>query len=186
MFALQKKRDVIMKLRPYKKSDAQHIASWINDKETFYLWSAGCLGEYPFSDEVLNAEYDKHDCDDNYFPMTAFDDQGVCGHILLRFTDAEKKIVRFGFVIVDNCRRGRGLGKQMLKLAFKYAFELLKADKVTISVFNSNSSAVKCYKSVGFTPSVGENNESYDIDGERWECTLLEIGKGEYISKYKL
>lgn len=175
-----------MKLRPYKKSDARQIASWINDKETFYLWSAGRLGQYPFSGESLNEEYDKHDCDDSYFPMTAFDDKGICGHILIRFTDDEKKIVRFGFVVVDSSRRGQGNGRQMLKLAFKYAFELLKADKVTISVFKRNGQAIKCYNSVGFTQSSIENNECYDIYGEKWECSLLEIGKGEYISKYKL
>lgn len=54
--------------------------------------------------------------------MTAFDETGVVGHLIMRFTDAEKTILRFGFVIVDDMKRGQGLGKEMLLLALKYAF----------------------------------------------------------------
>lgn len=31
--------------------------------------------------------------------MTAFDDSGVIGHMIMRFTDEKKTILRFGFVI---------------------------------------------------------------------------------------
>lgn len=61
--------------------------------------------------------------------MTAFDETGVVGHLIMRFTDEEKKTLRFGFVIVNDTKRGMGYGKEMLKLAIKYAFDILKVEK---------------------------------------------------------
>ena len=40
--------------------------------------------------------------------MTAFDENGVVGHLIMRFIDEEKSILRFGFIIVDNKKRGMG------------------------------------------------------------------------------
>lgn len=50
--------------------------------------------------------------------------------------------LRLGFVIVDDTKRGKGYGKEMLSLAVKYAFEIFKAEKLTIGVFANNPSAL--------------------------------------------
>ena len=50
-------------------------------------------------------------------------------------TDEEKKTLRFGFVIVNDTKRGMGYGKEMLKLAIKYDFDILKVEKITLGVF---------------------------------------------------
>lgn len=55
----------------------------------------------------------------------------------MRFIDEDKSILRFGFVIVDDIKRGQGYGKEMLQLALKYAFEVLKVNKVTLGVFEN-------------------------------------------------
>ena len=66
--------------------------------------------------------------------MTAFDENGIVGHLILRFTDEKRKVLRLGFVIVDDTKRGMGYGKEMISLSLKYAFEILKVDKVTIGM----------------------------------------------------
>ena len=43
---------------------------------------------------------------DNFYPVTAIDESGIVGHMILRYTDDKKSIVRFGFVIVDDTKRG--------------------------------------------------------------------------------
>ena len=68
----------------------------------------------------------------------------------MRFTDDEKKVVRFGYVIIDNEKRGKGIGKELMKLAIRYAFEILRAEKITLGVFDNNESAEKCYSACGF------------------------------------
>ncbi len=63
----------MLRLRPYKRCDAENIVSWIQDEEAFYKWSAGVLGSYPITAEDLNAHYDKMADSDSYYTMTAFD-----------------------------------------------------------------------------------------------------------------
>ena len=107
--------------------------------------------------------------------MTAFDHSGVVGHLIMRFTDEEKKVLRFGFVIVDDSKRGKGYGKEMLSLALKYSFEILKVEKVTLGVFENNLPAYYCYKSVGFKDVIMQHSEYYNVLNECWKCLELEI-----------
>jgi RimJ/RimL family protein N-acetyltransferase len=109
---------------------------------------------------------------DNMFPLTAVVGEEIIGHILLRFPSEDKSVIRFGFVIVDDLKRGKGYGKQLLRLAIDYAKRELGAQKITLGVFCDNLSAVECYKSVGFR-IIGE--DAYPIDGEKWKGFEMEM-----------
>lgn len=87
---------------------------------------------------------------DNFYPMTAFDENGIVGHLIMRYTDEKKTTLRLGFVIVDDTKRGMGYGKEMISLSLKYAFEIYKAERVTIGVFENNMHAYYCYEAAGF------------------------------------
>ena len=166
-----------LRLRPYKPHDAEKIVSWIKDEDALRKWSADRFGDFPITSEDINDKYLKNngDCweEDNFYPMTAFDDSGAVGHLILRYTDAEKKIIRFGFVIVDDAKRGKGYGKQMLILAIKYAFEIFGAEKITLGVFDNNEPAYFCYKAAGFI----ENGEESvcELFGEQWRIVEMEV-----------
>ncbi len=169
----------MLRLRPYKKCDAKYIIRWIKDEVTFRKWSSDRYDSFPITEDDINKKYIdcNGDCsdNDNFYPMTAFDDSGVVGHLIMRFTDSEKKILRFGFVIIDDTKRGKGYGKEMLELSLKYAFDILKANKVTLGVFDNNMPAYYCYKSVGFKDVALKEPEYYYILNESWKCLELEI-----------
>jgi RimJ/RimL family protein N-acetyltransferase len=110
---------------------------------------------------------------DTVFPYTAIDAAGkVVGHIMLRYPDSSKVVIRFGFVIVDDQLRGKGYGKDMLQLAIQKAKQEYGAEKITLGVFDNNPSALRCYESVGFQV-IG--TDSYLIDGEEWKGKEMEI-----------
>lgn len=144
----------MLRLRPYKSCDSKHIADWIKNEETFVKWGGERFGSYPINAKIIDDKYrlNNGDCveEDNFYPMTAFDDSGVVGHFIMRYINGNNKILRFGWVIVDDTQRGKGYGKQMLELGLKYAFEISGVEKVTIGVFENNIPAYKCYKSIGF------------------------------------
>ena len=165
----------MLRLRPYKACDAEKIVSWITDEEMFYKWSAGRYNHYPITAEDMNKYYDAFAYDDNFYEMTAFDETGAVGHMIMRFTDAEKKNLRFGFIIVDGEKRGKGLGKQMLKIAVRYAFDVLFAERITIGVFENNPAAYNCYKSIGFNEPHPPQYEMYHLMNEDWKCIELEM-----------
>ena len=138
----------MLKFRPYKKIDAQIIASWITSEWEFYEWSAGILGDYPLTPEMLNAYADSIEYDDTSFHMVATEGDRPMGDLAMRFPDEERREVRLGFVIVDPGRRRAGYGNRMLGLALKFAFDLLRAQRVTLKVFEENELAYRTYRSV--------------------------------------
>ncbi len=66
--------------------------------------------------------------------MTAYDENGIIGHFTLRFVDDDRKTIRLGFVIIDNSKRKKGYGKQMIDLAIKYAFDNIGVNKISLGV----------------------------------------------------
>lgn len=174
----------MLRVRPYKSCDAEIIAGWLKDEDVFYKWSGGRFGEFPISARDIDDKYrlQNGDCleQDNFYPMTAFDDSGVVGHFIMRYIHGDYRILRLGWVIVDAAKRGRSYGSGMLKLGLKYAFEILGAEKVTIGVFENNLPAYRCYRAVGFQEALMEKEESADIKGEHWKIIELEITKGMY------
>jgi len=157
-----------MTLRPFNINDAPTILSWCKDKQAFRRWSADRYQHYPALPEDMMKQYEG----DNLYPLTAVVGEEIVGHILLRYPSEDKAIVRFGFVIVDDSKRGKGYGKQMLHLAIDYAQRKLGARKISLGVFCDNLSAIECYKSVGFRIT-GE--DAYLIDGEEWKEYEMEI-----------
>ena len=165
-------------LRPYEDRDAAAIVSWIGDERTFRKWSADRFESWPITAEDLKRHYAAAD-PDRFFPMTAFDDAGPAGHLIMRFTDEAKKVLRFGFVIVDGKRRGMGLGREMLALAARYAFESLKAEKITLGVFENNEPARRCYRAAGFRDGDPAKAGVYRVMGEEWKCLEMELVRPE-------
>lgn len=158
-----------MKLRPFSIEDAPVILSWIKDKTDFRKWSADRYSSYPPKPEDMLAQY----ANDIIFPFTAIDDAGkVIGHIILRYPDSSKTVIRLGFIIIDNQLRGKGYGKQMLELTIQKAQRDYKVQKITLGVFDNNPSAIRCYESVGFTVT---GTDTYLIDGEQWMGKEMEI-----------
>ena len=174
----------MLKLRPYKPCDAETIISWCKDEVCFRRWTSDRYDKYPITAQDMNHKYlDLNgDCaeTDNFYPMTAFDETGPVGHLILRYTDGEKKHIRFGFVIVDDTKRGKGYGKQMMRLAQKFAFDIFKAEKVTLGVFENNLPAYRCYQAAGFRQV--EESSVCMVNGEAWKIVEFEMTKEEYAS----
>ena len=157
-----------MTLRPFNINDAPTILSWCKDKHAFRLWSADRYRDFPAKPEEMTEQYKG----DNMYPLTAVVGDAIVGHILLRFPSEDKSLIRFGFVIVDDSKRGKGYGKQMLRLAVDYAQQILGANRISLGVFCDNLSAVECYKSVGFRIT---GTDAYLIDGEEWKGFEMEL-----------
>ena len=168
-------------IRPYKPQDAEKIVSWIKNERDLRKWSADRYSAYPITAEDINYKYLKcnGDCEeaDNFYPITAVDANGPVGHLILRYMNKEKTIIRLGFIIVDDSKRGLGYGKRMIQKAMRYAFDMLKAEKITLGVFDNNPSAYYCYKAAGFKEISVEEDIVFEMLGEKWKCIELEVNK---------
>ena len=166
----------MIRLRPYKACDAQIITTWLKDEYTFRQWSADRYEKYPITPDDMNSYYDRDKNNEQIWGMTAFDQTGVVGHFTMRFPNSNSfDEIRLGFVIIDDKRRGKGDGKEMLSLAIQYAFDFVKVKKISLGVFENNQTAINCYESCGFKKVKLENSESYLCMGEAWNCIEMEL-----------
>ena len=156
----------MIRIRPYKTSDAGEILSWCQDEKAFYQWTAGVLGSYPITQKEFCFV-------ESLMPFTAFDETGIIGFFTLRNLDESFDELRFGFVIVNPHKRGKGYGKAMLRLGLKCVFEIYGAKKAPLGVLENNFSAYYCYKAVGFSDVVLGVTEKYCVMGEEWNCKEL-------------
>ena len=156
----------MIRIRPYKTSDAGEILSWCQDEKAFYQWTAGVLGSYPITQKEFCFV-------ESLMPFTAFDETGIIGFFTLRNLDESFDELRFGFVIVNPHKRGKGYGKAMLRLGLKFVFEIYGAKKASLGVFENNFSAYYCYKAVGFSNVVLDVTEKNCVMGEEWNCKEL-------------
>lgn len=140
----------MLRLRPYKLCDSKYIVNWVKDEQAFVMWCANKF-TYPLTEDKLNIYKESYEKDENGWLITAIDEKGTpMGHILMRMADYENESIHLGFIIVDPAIRGKGYGKEMLKLVIKYAFEILNVRRITLAVFDNNPAAHYCYKASGF------------------------------------
>ena len=158
----------MLRLRPYKKEDADTIISWSQDERGFYQWSAGVMGDYPITQKEFEFV-------DSLMAFTAFEEEKKIGFFTLRNPGDNMYELRIGFVILNPEERGQGKGKEMLKLALKYAFEIYGADRVSLGVFENNKPAYYCYKAVGFEDAILDETETYQVHYEEWKCIEMAI-----------
>ena len=163
-----------MRLRGYTKDDASVIAGWIRSEEEMYKWSADRINRYPISGEDIDGNYSQQMESGRFHPFMAVDDAGrPVGHFIIRYPQADDdSSVRFGFVIVDPAFRGKGCGREMLRLGLLYAAESLHARRVDLGVFEGNESARRCYASLGFREY---GRRACTLPLGTWTCIDMEL-----------
>ena len=170
----------MLRLRPYKPGDGEILIKWFSQGEReFVKWSAGQFA-YPLTKDQLDAYYEKWTQEENGWPMAAVDEKGrLAGHLLMRSADYQENSLFFGFIVVDPSVRGKGLGKEMISLALRYAFEILKADTVRLRVFANNPAAKACYEAAGFRPEL-QIEKGFSYQGEQWDNIQMAACRQEW------
>ena len=159
-------------IKPFNSTYIDTILSWTKDKESFYRWSAGVLGDYPIDFNKFNEKIKEMKQTKLFYPYIVKLDNKVIGFFTLRYRVENVNNLTIGFVILDSLYRGMGYGKKMLDLAINLAFEVYKSDSVNLRVFKDNTAAYNCYKKVGLK----ENGvcETYNILDYKWDVVELE------------
>lgn len=160
-------RKIVIRLRPFKSIDIEKLLPWLADERIFTMWnSAGFL--YPLTKEQIEKKLKEVESHSDEWVMAALDEAGeFVGHFYMRRADFQKNSVHLALIVVDENKRGQGLGRQMVEKAVEYAFSILGVDKVTLGVYECNPRAYACYQKVGF------KEEAFTLDavqfqGESW------------------
>ena len=163
-----------MRLRAYRTDDARIITSWVRSEEELYKWSADRFNVYPLPPEVIDKSYQDQLKTGRFIPLTAVDEEEkVVGHFIIRYPDPNNdSSVRFGFVIVDPDIRGKGCGREMLRLGISYVKDNLTATRIDLGVFENNPKAKRCYESLGFKDY---GSHEFQAPYGTWNCIDMEL-----------
>lgn len=161
-------------LRPYLPTDANVITTWLKSEYLMRQWCADRYERYPVTPDDMNSYHQQYIEGHNSIAFTMVDGEEIVGYITLRTPADDSSEQRLGFVIVDDSKRGKGLGKALVCMAVDYAFSKLGTTKVSLGVFDNNPAAIRCYESAGFHRVVIPETESYECLGETWNCIEME------------
>ena len=94
------------------------------------------------------------------------------GSTYLRDIDTKNSKAEYGVFIGEEGTRGQGIGKEILNLTVKYAFENLKLHKVYARVIDTNKASLYCFLHSGFFEEAFFK-ESVLLDGQYRNVIIL-------------
>lgn len=127
--------EILLRLREFHPADANIIAGWLKSEYLMRQWCADRYSRYPVTADDINSYHDKYIDGHSSIALTMVDAAKVIGYITLRKPSDQNSEWRLGFVIVDDAKRGLGLGKKLVSMAIDYAHKELDATKVSLGVF---------------------------------------------------
>lgn len=153
--------------RQYKTRDAETVTGWVKDRTALFLWSADRFRGFPLLPETFDGTY----ADKSLMGYIAEDNGIMIGHLFMQ--ELGDGVLKFGLIIVDPGKRGKGYGKRMLLSALELAKEKYAPKKVLLYAFDTNEAAYNCYKSMGFKET--GNIIDHIFDGQTHFYRQMEI-----------
>lgn len=139
------------RLRPVKLSDKEYSLKWRNDPEFRELNLALRL---PITEEMEDKWYQKVLDGQNHskivYAIEDIEDNKMVGFVILSKIDWVSGTADFGIALGEKDRRGKGIGKEAMRIFVDYVFETLNIRKLSLYVVSYNSKAIGMYKRFGF------------------------------------
>ena len=144
----------MIEILPLEKADAERIVAWnAGTSADFLVQWTGRGYEYPLTADQITSRIDaQSSCD--YLLYKIVLNNEMIGTIELMAIDKAAKRARIGRFLLDPALAGKGYGTAALKAFVRKAQDALGIEKLSLSVFDYNHAAIRCYEKAGFQ-SVG-------------------------------
>ena len=167
-------------LREYRAEDLHSIRKWVNDEaSTRYLsarfWPPQTMNDTEeFLSRMLQSSHNA--CN---FVIADLQDEHYIGQCDLFRLDWKQRLGEIGMVIGSEAERGRGIGREALRLLERYAFRTLGLERLELEVHMHNERALRCYRAAGFTLE-GVRRHAFFTDGCFCDLGMMSILREEY------
>ncbi|MBK7377411.1 MAG: GNAT family N-acetyltransferase [Ignavibacteriales bacterium] len=140
-----------IRLRALTKKDISKTIRWHNDLELKNLtlshpYPVTDLQEEEWIDNIIKDKSNRN----VYFGIEDKLSLELVGIIFLSKINLIHQTCWLGVFIGDNNSRGKGFGKEAVRLVTEYAFNNLNLRKVSLEVVVTNKAAISVYKKLGF------------------------------------
>ncbi|MBU4316112.1 MAG: GNAT family N-acetyltransferase [Proteobacteria bacterium] len=170
-------------LQKFNGNDFARLIAEVPDARFLLQWS-GPKYVYPLDDAQLQATVELSTGDQPSFRVSKAVLSGAletAGHIQLMNIDYKSATCTLGRVLIFKAYRGKGLGKELVALAVKEAFENLNLNEILLSVFDFNTKAIATYKSIGFVEYQFEPG-ARPFQDEKWNVIKMKLHKDRYAA----
>lgn len=155
-----------IRLRALTKKDILKTIKWHNDLELKNLtlshpFPVTDLQEEEWIDNIIKDKSNKN----VYFGIEDKLNKELVGIIFLSKINILHQTCWLGVFIGDKNSRGKGYGKEAVRLITEYAFNNLNLRKVSLEVVSTNKAAISVYKKLGFVIE-GEMKKQVFIEGK--------------------
>lgn len=157
-------------LGPLVAADAQAMFAWLNDPAI-----ARSNGEVrPTDGQGFTAWFNAVGKDRSrvYFAIRAKGEQRLLGYLTILDLHPFFRSAELGITIGAPADRGRGLGREAVRLAMGYCWCQLDLQRLTLRIYGDNPAAVRCYEKAGFVVEGVLRCAAY-FDGERVDVTVM-------------
>ena len=171
-------------LEPFSEADFDRLIGWVPSSDFLLQW-AGPDFEYPLDREQLDEHLRGAQGDLSsklIYKVVDCENGTAIGHIELAAIDRRNGSARVCRVLVgDPAYRGKGIGTVMMEKIVEIGFRQLGLHRLELSVFDFNTSAIRCYEKVEFVKE-GYIRECRKADDEYWSFYIMAILRQEWES----
>ena len=158
------------------------------DAETFALWTQDDNYMRMLDDDPIRPEPpakfssfgDAQDENSYYFHLKTLSDDVLVGFVVLFNFKWGNQSAEMAIGIGDPSYRGKGYGQDALKLILNYGFNELNLHRISLTVMDYNTPAIKAYERVGFVLE-GTHRQAVQRQGKRYDLLLYGILRDEFI-----
>jgi hypothetical protein len=168
-------------IRPSVFSDCKQFAKWETKFAVTEFFSINCDRDY----EEVVLEFVERMADKTKLQFTICDKQeNLLGRIYISNLSKEYDSLDITRIYIgDPNERGKGYGKEALKLMLDYCFINLHMERVSLDYFEGNKVASALYESMGFKHE-GLARNACKKDGKYYDLNLMSILRSEYYGKF--
>lgn len=167
----------MIKLEKFTNKYYNDLISWIVTEENLMQF-AGPAYVYPLTKEQLDNSLK----DINRYAFSVIDRNIHIGHGEIYLKDTS---IHLGRILVgEKTKRGKGIGTEIVNKLLEFGFTHFDMTTAELNVFEFNTSAIACYKKVGFviTPNKSMKRE---IKNQVWTAINMTLTKEQWNANRK-
>lgn len=162
-----------VELRRHDRANYPLYARWYGDEEVWRLTSWAAEPMQRGAVERLFEDRERSSLDDSFAVHWEGEDKPV-GVVSLANINRANSSADLSVIVGDEKDRDRGLGTEAIRLLLDYAFEELGLNRVGLSVFDFNETAIHAYEKLGFEEE-GRLRQAIWRDGDFHDAILMSI-----------
>ncbi len=178
----------MIQLLPFERSDFALLMEWLQDESMLINWS-GSLFSYPLTisslEWYLKDTNDLQKSDAFVYKVVNTTLGQTIGHISLGGISRKNRSGRISRVLIGHqASKGKGYCRQMIEAVSAIGFDDLKLHRISLGVYNNNTSAIRCYQSAGYSIE-GVNRDILWFNNEWLSLVEMSMLEHEWQEKKK-